>query len=332
MITAGPRGYLLIGALVCMGLTLFLLGQGTGWACEEPLVANIGWNLTSSSGPWNTSGIITVSKGAIIYFRALNASNSPITDNDDQDWAGGQIKQDTAHYTWDWNYSADEGTGNTGTTTGYSASKTYNNPGNRVVRLYVYDSDGAGYTDDANKSDTVTVKVKLTLETDGMAGVQGQCTQAQHSIYPNDLAAAWVEANYTLGIDADHQTNCTHYPYIGDGHDDAWIISYLDGYENQGCDLYLMGGHRYKENTDWAGATWRQGQANALGMTFGLCSGGLNNNEKTSTHLHENASHDGTVGAINHCANDCPCNTLNEVIVFCNDCIAELKAAQNLDN
>lgn len=141
----------------------------------------------------------------------------------------------------------------------------------------------------------------------------------------------WAGANYTLGIDQDHDTNCTHYTYIGDVKTTAQIYSYLDGYENQGCHLYLMGGHRYRVSDDWAGLT--VSHAKNLCMTFMFCGGGLNNNEKTCNELHEPACHDNTVGAIGHCNNNCPCNAfLSENITFCDDCKSELKAAQDLDN
>ena len=75
-------------------------------------------------------------------------------------------RYDTAIYSWDWNF---QGT-HAGDATGYSVSKSYNDPGDRVVRLFVSDQDGAGYTNDTDVADTLTVKVRLTMETDWMSG------------------------------------------------------------------------------------------------------------------------------------------------------------------
>jgi len=316
---------------------LAVLGQKVANAWEQPLVANIGHSLTSN-GPWSTAAERTVSAGTIIYFRALDANNDPISTYVDKDWVGGQQKNDTANYTWDWNYQTSEGTGNTGTTSGYGpVSKTYNKPGDRVVRLYVYDKDDAGFTDDENKADTVKIKVKLSLETDWMTGASGEwgsCTTAQHAIYPDNLSNRWAAANYTLGIDADHDTNCTHYRFLADDCPD--VVAYLDANENQGCHLYLMGGHRYSQNLDLAGYSWRYGQVNALGVVFMFCGAGLIPWQKTAVELHENACWDLSVGAIDYCQSGvaCACNEslAGATDAFCADCVAELEAAQDLDN
>jgi len=305
------------------------------WQQEVPLCANIGWSTTSADGPWYTAAAFEVSKDTTIYFHALNPApgNTPKTNDEDPDLVNGQMKNDTAIYRWDWNYKP--GDGDMGNTGGLSFSKSYDDAGNRVVRLYVYDNDGAGYTNDANVADTVTVKVKLTLETDWMTGQDPYCVAADHAIYHTDLAAAWVPANYTLGIDEDHQENCTHYPYIGDVKNDAQIHTYLDGYANEECDLYLMGGHRYRVNDDAAGSAWYDGDEDCVGMVFAFSGGGLTANAKTSTALHENAAHDGTVGALgdDFCGAFCPVNDEGAwAISFCADCIAALKAHQDLED
>ncbi|GAI29723.1 unnamed protein product, partial [marine sediment metagenome] len=85
-------------------------------------------------------------------------------------------------------------------TTGYAASKTYNKPGNRVVRLYVYDSDGTGYTDDDCMSHTINVTVKLTQETDWMTGQSPYCTTEDHWIVHG--GTSWGNANYKGRIQA----------------------------------------------------------------------------------------------------------------------------------
>lgn len=79
----------------------------------------------------------------------------------------------------------------------------------------------------------------------------------------------------------------------------------------------------------------RAGQANALGMVFGWSGGGLSDTAKTCTELHENAAHDGTVGALgdDFCNAFCPVN--NETwwpTDFCANCITALKNRQQLEN
>ena len=100
--------------------------------------------------------------------------------------------------------------------------------------------------------------------------------------------------------------------------------------------MYLMGGHRYKVSADWYGATWRWGQDDALGMVF-MFKGYppvLSNQARTATELHEPACHDASVGAIDHCTtvDICACKSGSTDDEFCAGCVAELKAAQDLDN
>ena len=180
---ARPAARLVLALAACASTLICSISP----ACpvEQPLVANIGVS-SSASGPWSAVQSYTVSKNTTVFFHALTSGGSPMQSDVDWDVVGGAV-EDTAHYRWDWNYEgAGDPDGNMGDASGLSASKSYSNPGNRVVRLYVYDTDGAGYTNDANKADTVTIKVKLTLETDWMAN---------HDIYHSGLAEAWADAN-----------------------------------------------------------------------------------------------------------------------------------------
>jgi hypothetical protein len=327
-------GLLLLFLLPLLGI----LVSATPARAENPLTANIGWS-TSANGPWNTTDTtITTTCGTTIYFHARNASNSGDASTDDLDCPPKPAPKvlDTANYSWDFNYQA--GT-HDDDATGVTASKTYNHPGNRTVQLKVWDNAGTGKTNDIDAYDEVTVRIKLVLETDSMGG-GGVCTAGSHvpifaSSVTDYMSGAWGSANYTLAVAQNHDTNCTHYDYIGDSLTDTQIIAYLNGYESEGAHLYIMGGHCYKVSDNAGGATW----SNTYGMIYMWSGTPYTAEQAAAVMLHENACHDSTVGAIGHCtvvpAIACCCKatlTGDTQAYFCSSCVSELEAAQSLGN
>jgi hypothetical protein len=331
---------LLLGLLPLLGVLI----SAAPARAENPLTANIGWS-TSANGPWSTSDTITTTAGTTIYFHARNSGNSGDAMTDDLDCPPKPAPKvlDTANYSWDWNYVAGTHDDNA---TGVSVSKTYNTPGNRVVQLKVWDNAGTGKTNDIDGYDTVTVRIKLVLETDSMAA-GANCTAADHvpiytSTITDYMSYAWGDANYTLAVDQDHSTNCTHYEFIADSMDYTQICYYLNSYEKSSPSphLYIMGGHHYMANDDCGGATWQS----TWGMIFmfagevdGIGVAQYYPQVAAGVMLHENACHDSTVGAIGHCTSavqTCACKNIDSTsqITFCASCLNELRSAQTLGN
>jgi hypothetical protein len=285
------------------------------------LVANIGHSL-NSEGPWSTAGSRTVSPGTTVYFHALSAGGTPIANYSDWDVVGGPV-EDTAHYKWDWCYDTGEDA------SGLAPSKTYYWSGNRTVRLRVYDTDGAGYTNDADKADTVTIKVKLTLETDWMTGYSIIESGVDEQAQPMTLQSEWARASHTLVIDDNHDTNCTYYEYILDelGSETA-VKEYLDAYENRDCHTYLLGGDQYSTGNGPAGHYFDD----RLGMVYMGAGGGLSTWYKLAVEIHEPACHDDTIvwpNTLGHCTSGDPCcnRSPSTSAHFCDSCIAEIKQA-----
>jgi hypothetical protein len=295
--------------LLAVTAALVLYVPQTLRACtEQPLVANIGHALTSNPGTWSTATSRTVSKNQAIYFHALNASNQPLQNTNDIDVVGGQQKTDTAHYDWDYCY-------NTGDDThGLTASIAWATPGDRIVRLSVWDTDGAGYTNDADKADSMTAKVTMTVETDSMSGYG----LVSMDVFPG----RWAGGGYSsVVIDGDHDNACTYHQYLYDFFGtDAELTGYLDSYENQSCDLYLIGIDEWSTSapmSTYDGYCW-DGKYSCVfrGRGAGL-----------DIELHEPACHDGDVGAIDHCTspNACACKAVTTADTFCASCQQELK-------
>jgi hypothetical protein len=250
-----------------------------------------------------------VDKNQAIYFHALNSAGEPLQDTNDQDYVGGQIKQDTAHYDWDYCYNTDVDTH------GLHALIAYPTPGNRTVHLAVDDEDGDGYTDDDPEQDEMLLKVTMTVETDWMSGYQ----LVSMDVFPG----RWSGAGYgSVAIDADHDSNCTYHEYLRDAFpEDDDLAAYLDGYENQSCDLYLIGIDKWSEGDNYSGVSWRaKYSCICRGKGAGL-----------GTELHEAACHDATVGAIGHCTSGdvCACKASTgdpkRGDVFCASCRQEMR-------
>jgi len=309
--------------MACVGLVLALgllaYSQWSAEACcttEPGLVANIGHSL-SSIGPWSIADTRTISHTQTVYFCALDANNQPITNYDDWDCVEGASKKDTARYGWDW-YS---GTGID--TYGLSKQSTYVSAGDRVVSLTASDVDGGGYTDDGDVTDTVKIKVLLTMEWDCMSG---------YDITETNLTNRWAGADYTLDINISHDTNCTYHQYIRDDLTAAQLTDYLDGYENQSpaCDLYMIGVDHWSNQpgqNDIIGYCWEaKYSVICRGMGAGLM-----------VELHECACHDDTIvygsGGLGHCSTEhaCACKSPGTADTFCdcnnhaNDCVDRLK-------
>jgi hypothetical protein len=314
-----------------LGLLLVLSALGTAPArAENPLVANIGWSTTSSSGPWSTASSITVNPGETIYFHALNSSGGDASTQDLDCPASLPKVYDTANYSWDWNYVW--GGSNSYEASGVSASKYYNHAGTRVVQLKVDDTDGAGKVNDLVQTDTVIVCVRLTMEWDSMDGGGGY-TAAQHQISETNLASAWSNPGYTLLIAPNHNTNCTYHEYLLDDlGSEAAVINYLDSYlseqySSKNCLLYLFGAHRWQSSGT---QLYGYNPDGYFAMVFTFATGSnLSNADKTEVELHENACHSSIVGAIGHCSNaTCPCQDLGYTTgssSFCDDCEQKLE-------
>ncbi len=316
-----PSGSVWFLAVIVAVVLLRCVENAHAWV-EQPLVANIGHSL-SASGPWSTAGARTVSTGTTIYFHALDSNDNPIEDYNDVDNVGGVGKYDRARYKWDWCYDTGEDTG------GLAKSKTYYWPGNRTVRLRVYDDDGAGYTNDVNKTDTVTSKVKLTRETDWMAGYSIIESGVDEQGQAMTLQSEWARANHTLVIKSNHDTNCTYHEYILDelGSESA-VKEYLDAYENRDGHIYLLGGDRFSTSNDPAGKCFDA----RLGMVYMGAGGGLSTWYKLATEIHEPACHDDTIvwpDTLGHCTSGdaCCCRAPATSAHFCDSCIADIKQA-----
>jgi hypothetical protein len=282
----------------------------------------------------------TVDGGQSVWFQALDSYGNPVITSLDLDCVGGQQKFDLAHYRWDMDYEPpNDPDGDLGDWEGYSGAKAWsvNGPGDRIVRLYVYDDHDFGCTDDANHADTVKIKVKLTLETDSMEGASGEwgsCTAAGHAIVHDGLASAWAAADYTLQINGNHDTNCTHHRYLGDELTAQQVLDYLANYENQDCHLYLMGGHRYRAEWNIAGYNFSSGNKDFAVVFNFQTYPPFDNYERIAVELHENACHDVTVGAIGHCYSGyaCACTEEPSAYAFCTArCIPLLKEAEGHD-
>jgi len=295
-----PLALLLAACMGCLSAA-----PSFAWS-EQPLTANIGHALVSSPVSWSTATSRTVSKNQSVYFHALNSANSEMTDTTDIDLVGGVCKQDTAHYDWDYCYSTDVDTH------GLTASIAWPTPGGRVVHLSVWDTDGVGYTNDANKADSMTVQVTMTVETDWMSG---------YGLVSMDLfPGRWAGAGYgSVAIDAAHDGNCTYHQYLYDFFaTDADLTSYLDSYENQSCDLYLIGIDKFSTDPNWDydGYCWdAKYSCICRGKGAGL-----------AIELHEPACHDSDVGAIGHCTSGsaCACTATTSADTFCASCQQEL--------
>jgi hypothetical protein len=278
---------------------------------EEILVANIGHAPTADPPSWSTITPPRVDKNQAIYFHALNSAGEPLQDTNDQDYVGGQIKQDTAHYDWDYCYNTDVDTHS------LHALIAYPTPGNRTVHLAVDDEDGDGYTDDDPEQDEMLLKVTMTVETDWMSGYQ----LVSMDVFPG----RWSGAGYgSVAIDADHDSNCTHHEYLYDHFaTDAALTAYLDSYENQDCDLYLIGIDKWSRTyyPNAVGFCWPKVPPHRYACIFRGEGAGL------SVELHETACHDATVGAIGHCTSGdvCACKDPVSASTFCASCNQEMR-------
>lgn len=131
----GERTMCVLSIALVAGASLSLQPQAHGCsAIENPLYAKIALRVDAND-PWG-SGDLAVLPGTTVYFKALRNDGTDATTTD-LDAVAGVQKFDTANYNWDWNYQTSEGTGATGGNLGLTPFKAYNNPGDRVVRLYV---------------------------------------------------------------------------------------------------------------------------------------------------------------------------------------------------
>ena len=285
---------------------LAIPGGQPAWASNDgPLVANIGHALTSNPTSWSTAATRTVNKNQAVYFRAMNAAGTvPI--QTDVDWDMGL--QDDADYDWDYCWQTDWDCCDS-----RSACVAYAAPGDRIAHLRVDDDDAPDLIDDVNVCDDVLISVTMTVETDWMSG---------YGLVSMDLfPGRWAGAGYSsVVIDGDHDTNCEHREYLYDSfQSDAALTAWLDNYENQNCDLYLIGIDKFSTDPDWDydGYCW-------AGKYSCICRG---KGAGLDVELHEPACHDPDVGAIGHCtsANPCACKEEATADTFCASCKQELK-------
>jgi hypothetical protein len=215
------------------------------------------------------------------------------------------MKTDVAEYDWDYCYQTDVDTH------GLAACIAYTTAGDRTVRLDVDDEDGDGFTNDAPKWDELLVAVTMTVETDWMSGYE----LVSMDVFPG----RWSGAGYSsVVVDGQHDMNCTYHEHLYDFFPtDAGLTNYLNGYENQSCDLYLMGIDKFSKDPAWdyAGYCWDciyscicRGKGAGLGVE-----------------LHEPACHDADImnpHGIGHCTSGDPCACTDPVSAdkFCDTC------------
>jgi hypothetical protein len=294
----------------CALALLLVAARPAGAWNEVPLVANIGHNLTGNS-PWSAASSRTVNKRQAVYMHALDSNGNPL--QNDIDWDQGC--QDDADFDWDYCFPTDYDTFDT-----LTAVIGWRTPGDRTVRLRVTDDHEPVCSNDQNVCDELLIRVTMTVETDCMEPHE----EEYYDLVGMDLfPGRWAGAGYgSVTIDADHDSSCTYYQYLYDAFaTDAELTAYLSGYENENCDLYLIGIDKWHQGDAVLGYTWPPTAPHKWSC---ICRG---RGAGLAVELHEPACHDADVGAIGHCTTQNPCACRDPVAgdEFCASCKQELK-------
>lgn len=159
------------------------------------------------------------------------------------------------------------------------------------IKLTVSNSGGSA-CDTASVSITAS---QWTVESDWMNGYQPDT---------GALAGALDDAYYSVSVDPDHDSSCTYYEYLTDIGTANQIVSYLDGYEDEDADEYLMGADKYSSADALAGITYN----GTFSVSFvGEITDWCNENGKTvatglqHNAVHEICAHQQSLGDRDHC-------------------------------
>jgi hypothetical protein len=229
--------------------------------CEigDPLNAKIKVRYSNDGGTtWSgwQDGPLSVYAGTKLGFRAVKADGVTTASTIDRDRYNGLDMDDTAVYEWD--YATENGIDSPPNYTGVSFEKTFNNPGDRTVRLAVRDL--VNCYDDPNKTNTLVVKVLLAVEKDVMASSQLPNTSALIS----GLAAAGMTVVERGGNDTYSVANSPQ--YFGA---EANKLGIFTTYRNVATQLYVVGGRFRTLANDCSSPTG----GCTFGTTYGYASG-----------------------------------------------------------